>query len=288
MREAPAASQFCRGKLLEVARSLPADLHILSQLGQLLQDVNSELDDVAALLRRDVALATRIVRISNSSMFPGGGGIASTEEAVSRVGFREILKLVGTAVAARMAEQVVKNYGIGADALRDNMLFGALSAEALARAAGMDSRVAYMAGLLRTLGLMVLDRACGGEVDSARTYDAERWTNYAAWEGSIFGVVHCEVAALILDEWRFPAELGSAVRLHYLIRPGDYEHPLAVLLNVANGLALRVNRSFPGEMCWWEITPAKLQILGLTEDDLEPAAAEAEIAFDAARDALRA
>ena len=51
-------------------------------------------------------------------MFGGGGQIASTEEAVNRVGFSEILKLVGTATAARMTERNLEFYGISAENLR--------------------------------------------------------------------------------------------------------------------------------------------------------------------------
>jgi HD-like signal output (HDOD) protein len=282
------STPFTREKLLQVARSLPADLQVLSQLGEMLQDVNSELDEIAALLRRDVALATRIVRIGNSPMFGGGGQIASIEDAVNRVGFSEILKLVGTATAARFSDRAMEYYGVRAEALRDNMLYGAFAAEALARAAGMDARVAYTAGLLRTLGQMVLDRACRGQLQAAQRYSVERWPNFSAWEGSIFGVNSCEVTALILDEWRFPVELGAAIRAHYLARSTDSERPLAVLLNIANGLAHRVKRSFAGEASWWEITPQKLRVAGLSEDDLEAATASTEVAFDAATAALAA
>jgi HD-like signal output (HDOD) protein len=281
-----AATPFSREKLLQIARSLPADLHVLSQLGEMLQDVNSELDQIAGLLRRDAALAARIVRISNSAMFGGAGQIASIEEAVNRVGFSEILKLVGTATAARFAERALDYYDIGAQRLRDNMLYGAFAAEALARAAGADARAAYTAGLLRTLGLMVLDRACRGQLNATQRYATGRWPNYSAWEGSIFGVDNCEVAGLILDEWRFPAELSRAIRAHYLARAGDSERPLAVLLNVANGLAGRFGRCFPGEASWWEITPGKLRAAGLTEGDLDDAATAAEGAFTAALAAI--
>jgi HD-like signal output (HDOD) protein len=280
------ATPFSREKLLQVARSLPADLQVLSQLGEMLQDVNSELDEIAGLIRRDIALATRIVRISNSPVFGGGGQIASTEEAVNRVGFSEILKLVGTATAARFAERSLEYYGISALALRDNMLYGAFAAEALARAAGMDIRTAYTAGLLRPLGLMVLDRASRGQINPTQRYTSERWPNYSSWEGSLFGVNNCEVSALILDEWRFPTELSAAIRSNYLARATDWDRSLPVLINVANGLTQRANRSFPGENCWWEITPDKLRAIGLSEDDLEPAMAATEAAFDAATAAL--
>ncbi len=270
---------FPREKLLQVARTLPADLEVLSSLGELLQDPNSDLDQVSDLLRRDVAMAARIVRISNSPLFGGNGGIASVEEAVNRVGFGEILKLVGTATVARFTESSLDHYGIGAHRLRANMLYGALAAEALARRAGVDPRTAYTAGLLRSLGIMVLDRASRGHAAVTEVYTSSIWPSYSAWEGQTFGVDNCEVAALILGEWRFPSDLSEGIRAHYLSRPTDLAQPLAVLLNLANGLSHRVSRTFAGEACWWEITPAKLEAAGLNEDDFEPAVVETERAF---------
>ena len=62
--------------------------------------------------------------------------------------------------------------------------------------------------------------------------------------------------------------------------------PLAVLINVANGLAQRVSGSFRGEDPWWRITPEKLQAARLTEDDFGPAIIATEAAFDTAAAAL--
>lgn len=281
-----AATPFSREKLLTVARSLPADLSVLSKLGDMLQDVNSELDAIAGLLRRDVALAARIVRISNSPMFGGGGGVASIEEAVNRVGFSEILKLVGTATAARFTERALEQYDVSAHKLRDNMLYVAFAAEALARAAGYDARTAYTAGLLRPLGLMVLDRASRGQVHWAQRFPSSKYPTYSAWEGGVFGIDNCEVTALILDEWRFPKELSSALRVHYVARPGDGDNQLGCLLNLANGLAQVQGRALDGEVQWWPTTPEKLRGAGLVGDDLGAAGAAANISFEAAIAAL--
>jgi HD-like signal output (HDOD) protein len=287
MPVAPAATPISREKLLQVARSLPADLQVLSELGEMLQDINSELDQIAQLLRRDVALAARIVRISNSPMFGGGGQIASIEDAVNRVGFSEILKLVGTATAARFTERALDFYQVSAQALRDNMLYTAFASEALARLAGADTRLAYTAGLLRPLGLMVLDRAARGQIHSSQAYTSSRWPTYQEWEQTVFGATSCDVSALVLEEWRFPREIIDGIRVHYLSRASDREKALPSLLNLANGLALRSTRAFPGETVWWDVTPAKLSAAGVTEDDLEPAAASTETAFEAAIAAMK-
>jgi HD-like signal output (HDOD) protein len=280
------ATVFSREKLLQIARALPADLQVLSKVGELLQDVNSELDEVAGLLRRDVALAARIVRISNSAMFGGGGSISSVDEAVNRVGFSEILKLVGTATAARFSERALEHYQVSATKLRDNMLYTAFACEALARHAGYDVRTAYTAGLLRPLGLMVLDRAGRGHLHWTEHYGSSRCANYSAWEGTRFGVDNCEVTALILDEWLFPDELSLAIRGHYLARTEDYESQLACLLNLANGVGQQVGRALPGEATWWEINAEKLRGANIEVEDLASATNAADEAFTAAIAAL--
>lgn len=269
-----------------MGRTLPTDLRVLSRLGEMLQDVNSELDDIAELLACDVALSSGIVRIGNSVMFAGAGRIASIEEAVNRVGFAEILRLVGTATAGRFTESALEFYGIGADVLRANMLYGAFAAEAMARPAGLDPRTAYTAGLLRGLGLIVIDRTCRKLPTRPAPYSAARFPSYAAWEESVVGLSSTEVTAMLLEEWKFPAEMVRAVRLHPLTEPEGASCQLAALLNVANGLTHRVGRSFPGEASWWEITPEKLAAARLCEEDFEVAIGEIETSFDAAMSAL--
>ena len=269
-----------RDKLLETARSLPADLEILSSLGEMLQDVNADLEAIAALLRRDLALAARIVRISNSPLF--GGRVASVEEAVSRVGFGEILRLVGTATTGRFADRALDHYGITALQLRDNMLYTAFACEELARHSGGDSRIAYTAGLLRPIGFMVLDRAARGRIPARETFEPQRWGNYRIWEGSFLGVGHTEVAGLILDEWHFPKSMGAALRLHYLAQPTDMEDSLALTLNLAGTLAGAAGHAFEGETDHWLLTPEKLQAAGLHQDQLAGAAEAAGRSFDRA------
>jgi HD-like signal output (HDOD) protein len=271
---------FSRDKLLETARSLPADLEVLSTLGEMLQDVNADLGAIAALLRRDLALAARIVRISNSPLF--GGRVASVEEAVSRVGFGEILRLVGTATTGRFADRALEHYGITALQLRDNMLYTAFACEELARLSAGDSRVAYTAGLLRPIGFMVLDRAARGRIPPRETFEPKRWGNYRIWEGSFLGVGHAEVAGLILDEWHFPKSMGAALRLHYLAQPADMENSLALTLNLAGTLAGAAGHAFEGETDHWLLTPEKLQAAGLNQEQLATAAEAAGRSFDRA------
>lgn len=282
------APTVTRENLVSIASTLPADVRVLSKLADMLKDPNGELDDIVGLIRRDVSLAARVLRISNSAAYGGGRSVSSIEEAVNRVGFGEVLKLVGTATAGRLSEGDLGCYDISGKLLRDNMLYAAFAAEALARPAGIDPRVAYNAGLLRTVGIMVLDRAGRQDPVTPPLYSPTRFPEFTSWELHAFGIASSDVTGLVLNAWGFPEELTRAVRAQYLARSEDLALPLAALLNVANALAQHVCRTFRGEDAWWQITPEKLRAAGVTEDDFGPAVVATEKAFDAASAALAA
>jgi HD-like signal output (HDOD) protein len=131
-----ATGALTREKLFEIARTLPAAPKVLAGLGELLQDLNVGLDQVANMIKRDAALAARIIRISNSVVYGGGGvRIGAIEEAVNRVGFSEVYRLVGLVTSDRLAERPLIFYGVEADPLREHMLFTALACESLAERA---------------------------------------------------------------------------------------------------------------------------------------------------------
>ena len=80
-------------KILTAAKSLPVAPQIMARLHKMLLDSNSGLPEIATLLKRDVSLTTRIIRIANSPAYKGGG-LGTIEEALQRVGFGEVVALL--------------------------------------------------------------------------------------------------------------------------------------------------------------------------------------------------
>ena len=261
---------LAREKILIIARSLPAAPQVLARLGELLLDVNTGLGEIAALLKRDAALVARIIRISNSAFYGGDGRIGSIEEAVNCVGFGEIYRLAGVATTSRLVDRALVYYRVDPGPLRENMLYTALACEALAPECGLDSRRAYTAGLLRALGMLVLDRVAREFLRLENAYDHHRYGGYGSWEGQVFSLGSCEVAALILGDWHFPTDIVDAVRENHLLRDADYGNRFACLLNVAGWLATQEQLGLPGELAYWDPAPRKFERLGLSEEKMRP------------------
>jgi HD-like signal output (HDOD) protein len=282
-----AATALPKEKILKIAQQIPASAHVLAQLGQLLMDVNSGLDDIARLLKRDTALAARVIRISNSAAYGCGAGVASIEEAVGRVGFAEVYRLTGFASAAQVFDHDLPIYGLSGAHLRANTLMTALAIEALARRAAVDPRAAYTAGLMRSTGKVILDRLGKQSLGFGQDFASSGQGNLLAWEQNAFGCTNADVSALVLDSWHFPVSVTAPVREHYLQAPVVGPHArMTALLNLAAGLAAESGYALPGESGCWDVTPDKLRAAGLPPAFLAECAAEAREGFDAIKDAL--
>lgn len=275
-----------RDTILVHARQLPAAPRVMNSLCRLLQDVRTNLDELAAEIRIEPTLASKVIQLSNNAVFGGGTRVGSIDEAVNRVGFGEVLRLVGAATVAGLVDRALGCYGVTAERLRESLLFHGLASEALAVYADVDSRTAYSAGLLRGIGIMVLDRAGRLRVTGADVYDPQRFTVYGEWEKARFGVSGVEVTAIVMEEWRFPADLVNALRSHLLLDEADYENRFAVVLNLAGAIVAEHCQALPGDAVCWEVTPEKLAAAGIEEAQFRTASERVATLFNQQRKAL--
>lgn len=274
-------------ELLLLAQQLPASPHILLKLDTLINNLNCTLEEIAVLLRRDATLAARIIRISNSTFYGGAVPVASVEEAVGRVGFSEVYRLTGLAVAAQLANEDLPFYGHNGQQLRDNTLITALAVEVLARHARMDSRAAYATALLRSMGKLVLDRYVKKHLSPMQHYNRSGVPTLLTWEDKILNCNNASVASLILETWHFPPSITEPIRQHYLVEPPVGEHTRTTyLLNLASGLACDLGYPLPGEANYWDLTDEKIEAAGLDGVDFSAVGEEAQTAFEAMRDSL--
>lgn len=269
---------IAREKMLEIARSLPPGPRVFAALDELLRDTNASLDAIAALIKRDATLTAQLIRVSNSVALGGEQQTGSIEEAIGRIGFVTVHRFVGEMAVARLAERDLTHYGIAADDLREHLLHTAFVCEQLALECGLDARRAYTAGLMRAMGILVLDRVAD-RYDAGAQFSAPRDIDYGVWEGRLFGLPNADVAAMVLTEWKFPSDIVEAARNQYLLRSGDLDHRLACIVNLAVGASADAGLGLPDEPNEWALSPWKLEALGLDRARFHASAHRAIVAY---------
>lgn len=253
-------------RLLGAAKALPATPRIMARLHALLLDANSGLDDIAQLLKCDVALSSRIIRIANSTAYKGCG-IASVEDALQRVGYGEVFRLVGLATNAGLADGGLMCYGYSSEVFQRHNLMLALLAEGVARRRNGDVRVAYTAGLFRRVGRLLLDRVGRAWLSPTDSFAESHHARVDDWEREVFGITHREVGRLLLRNWGFPEEAVRTVA-HDFAR----EVPptaLAQHLCVAEHLVRAAGCGLPLEVAPAEPLIKDLTLAGLSTDEAD-------------------
>jgi HD-like signal output (HDOD) protein len=234
--------------ILRIANSLPATQQVLAQLGILLRDSGASIVEVTTILKRDVALASRLIRTANSAAFAQSRPVATVEDAVTLIGFQEVYRLVGVAVLNQVSDGGLPCYDISAKRFYENSLFTALLMEELATGAREDPRYCYTIGLMRSIGKVALDRL-SRDIGDTSFSKIDNGDSLLEWERSAFGMTNVEAGSVILRAWRFPDQIVQAVEGH--CSPTEKHLPLVHLLNLAAGTAEILGRGLDGETTYW-------------------------------------
>jgi HD-like signal output (HDOD) protein len=281
-----AASTPNHDKILQLAKDLPPAAAVLGKLQHLLADPNATLDEICALLKRDIALSSRILRISNSTFFSPVTPNASIEEAVGYLGYAEIYKLVGVTLASQCWSHGLRFYGCSADQLWLNAVSSALAMESLAQFVGLNPRSTYTAGLVRSLGKLILDAYGVQGASAAAPFDPASDQPLGTWETASFGISNPAVAALVLRNWNFAPDTCDAVEHQYTPESAAEGNLTPWLLNLAGRITVELGYGLPGEVAYWELRPETLSHTKLVAGDLELCSAETKMAVDTVRRAF--
>src|SRR5438552_1231188 len=147
--------------IVSLGSKLPPALGIFSRLRPMLDNADTDLDDIVELLRVDPALTFQIIRLSNSALYGLRSRSQTLDEAVARVGFGEINQLVGLVVSRQVFQGDLMHYGIKAGQLWTNAVAVGSLATAFAARVGGNAGSAYSAGLMRNLGKIILNNHTG-------------------------------------------------------------------------------------------------------------------------------
>jgi HD-like signal output (HDOD) protein len=255
-----------RERVLRLSRKLPTAPQIFSRLSGLLNDINADLESISKLVSVDSGLTARAIRLSNSAVFRGDEPVATLDEAISRVGFREMHRVVGMAMTDQIFQSGMPVYNLTADAIWENSVVTALAMERLAGAAGEDESVAYTVGLLRPVGKLVLDIMIQTQHPGVTCPESDT-LDLPPWERAWADLTSNEAGSMILEDWKLPESAIMGLRFHY--QPDAKTGRLGALLHVACWLAKELGKGIQAETRQWNLSESTLQFAGLTMEQVQ-------------------
>lgn len=210
------------------------------RVSEVLDDDRSSAGDIGKLIEPDPALSAALLRIANSGAYRAGGGVDNVESAVKTVGMREVRDIT-FAISATSAFQGIPNELISVEDFWLHSLYCACAAQNLSRVTRRCRGVSlFTAGLLHDIGQLVLfsqypDQARTALQNHARS---EYELPICHFEREVFGFDHTEVGEALAERWQFPESLRYAIRYHHSFEEAPEHQDVAMVIGVANSLAV--------------------------------------------------
>jgi HD-like signal output (HDOD) protein len=213
-------SSFIEGlqAFLKSGTQLPTLPTVVFQVHAILDDDRKGAADVAAVIERDPALTTRLLRSANSAFYGAAGHqVASVHPAIQRIGMGQVRSLclvLGVVQAFGSKRRVLSHDALWAHSAS----VGAVARKlwtATGQAGPLSADDVYVAGLLHDVGLLVLDQFFAAEFD--RLAELRQGMELPLWqhEEDLLGMCHGEIGGLFLGCWKLPAAVADAVAFHH-------------------------------------------------------------------------
>lgn len=258
----------------EQIKMLSVAPQILPKLQVLIEDANTNPDDILDLIRLDTAMAARMIKTSNTAYFSPGFRIANIEDAVTYLGYDEVYRIVSLLAFAHMMRTPLRAFGLEAGELWRRSLACALAMNSLAPLLVQgEKRTAYTIGLLHSVGMVFVDKQlCANKAPLPSRLADER-------DVRLLGVTHAEVGAYVLRQWNFPEEIVEPVRCQFEPLDCLAHSKLACLLHVARCIMMSVvHPPKEGEPAF-EPDPLVMTMLNLPVDEYNEILEETEGKF---------
>lgn len=194
---------------------------------QLSESPDAGMDDIAKVVLTDPGLAARVMSIANSAAYSGMGGVSGVQQALARLGMKNVSNLVFTeslqtkvftAKAHRAALERSWRLSIGC----------AVACEVLAGATGLERDSAFLMGLLHDTGTPTL-------LNAAAEYARENQGRFLDDDtvDILLMQLHEQAGAHVLKQWGMPDPIVLAASGHHLYR-GPNGQPAPRLVHAAN------------------------------------------------------
>ncbi len=184
---------------------LPSTPRLFTELSRALDDEAASADTVAAIVRQDPAMSSKVLQVVNSSFFSSSGStVSDVRTAVVRLGMKTIRNLALAIGAFDAVGKQNQHSGASLDALQKRSLAIGQLAGRMAQGIA-DADAAFMAGLVCDVGELI--QTAAPEVEPEPT---DRSTPPATET-----VTHAELGAFLLGLWGLPFPIVEAVANHH-------------------------------------------------------------------------
>ena len=265
-----------REDVFEQVKRIPPLPTAATEVLPLLQDPDADPADIVRAITHDPILTANVLRTANSPMFAGDRTVGSVQEALVRLGTKQILSLVLCSAVGPVASPAVSGYHLGEGSLWEHCVATAVATEKFSAVIGERANpMAFTAGLLCDIGKIAIGSFLEHDYAKVTELAFDRGMSFQLAEREVFGIDHAEAGAVLLEQWNLPEAVCDAVRWHH--EPESCPEPhrgIAELVHIADLACCAGGFGTGDDGMNYEISDDLLKKNGLKPEHVEAALCE--------------
>lgn len=188
----------------------------VSQVLKITSNQQCSMDQVAKAVSQDQAVALKILKLANSSVYSRGDRVDTVQKAVLRIGMQCIRQAVlNIGVVERFSSTSFDHHLSTPLFWEHSIACGIIAAEIAHSLKQKESDIAFTGGLLHDLGRVLYAECLGedyvGVIETARSLEMP----LEQVESRLLLNTHAEIMNKFLAAWRFPKELANPIIYHH-------------------------------------------------------------------------
>jgi HD-like signal output (HDOD) protein len=230
----------------DVARLLErvAELNTLPEVTQrilsITEDPDSSARDLNDVLKHDMALSAKLLRVVNSAFYGLPGRVSDLDRAIVLLGFQAVRNLAVAATMASLFSGEGKSVaGFSARRLWSHCVATALTARSIVNVAGFRSlrEEAFLAGIIHDIGILVEYQFAGDKFAQVVALLGPDKPLVEA-ETAVLEMTHQQIGQALAEVWKFPRNMQFVTGYHHKpMRLAEEHRLLPVVVAVAETVA---------------------------------------------------
>lgn len=229
-----------RQAMLDTARQMVASIEdlptipaVATQVLQLLNNPDVDVDEVADLMLTDQVMTVRVMKMVNSPVYRPSQEITSLKRALVYMGLRHIKEVALTSSFINAFEDKGGILEVG-PFWEHSFGVGMVSKVIAEKIRYSDLEKAYISGVIHDIGEVVLSYYRPEEFKAVLERTMHEKVRLLDAEVECFGTTHCEIGYCIAEKWNFPEAYREAILYHHDPLGANADPVLCAIVNLAD------------------------------------------------------
>jgi putative nucleotidyltransferase with HDIG domain len=222
---------------IEKVNNLPTLPSIALEVNKLLEDYDSPMEDLVALLEKDPSMVMKILRLVNSSFYGFKSRVKSIGHAVTLMGYNTIQNAVITvaAIEALSLKNKIDNFEI-TDFWKHSVRVAVMSKFIASHTRLGSPEEAFTAGLLHDIGKIIWANFFPDELIRILQTVENNGASFYDTEKALDLPTHSMLGSVLAKRWMLPPAMVESIKYHHSARNGNSDGHLTDVVCISDRL----------------------------------------------------